>query len=42
MKAVCTRAIWRTADGEGYSEQLILRGVKQLISFENQNVDSSW
>ena len=42
MKAVCAKAVWGTADGEEYSERLILRGVKQLISFENQNVGSSW
>ena len=43
--AVCAkadrRAVWGTADGEEYSERLILGSIKQLISFENQNVDLS-
>ena len=41
-RVICTKAIWGTADGEEYSERLILRSVKQLISFENQNVGSGW
>ena len=36
------RAVRRIADGEEYSEQLIVGSVKQLISFENQNVGSGW
>ena len=35
-----TRAVQGTADGEEYSERLILGSVEQLISFENQNVGS--
>ena len=37
-RTVCAKAVQRTADGEEYSERLILGSVKQLISFENQNV----
>ena len=37
-----TRAVWGTADGEEYSERLIVGSVKQLISFGNQNVGSGW
>ena len=37
-----TRAVWRTADGEEYSERLIMGSVKQLILFENQNVGLGW
>ena len=36
------KAVRGTADREVYSERLILRSVKQLISFENQNVGSGW
>ena len=42
MRVICIKAVWGTADGEEYSEQLILKSVKQLISFENQNVGSDW
>ena len=42
MRVICTRAVLGTADEEEYSEWLILRSVKQLISFENQNVGSGW
>ena len=35
-RAVYAKAVWGTADGEEYFEQLILGSVKQLISFENQ------
>ena len=41
-KVICIRAIRETADKEEYSERLILRNVKQLILFENQNVGSGW
>ena len=41
-RVICSRTVWGTADEEEYSEQLILRSVKQLISFENQNVGSGW
>ena len=41
-RAVCARAVWETANGENYSEQLILESVKQLILFENQNVGLGW
>ena len=41
-KTVCTRAVWRTADEEESSEQLILGSVKQLISCKNQNVGLGW
>ena len=27
-RVICTRAVWGTADGEEYSERLILRSVK--------------
>ena len=37
-RVIYTKAVWGTADREEYSEQLILRSVKQLISFKNQNV----
>ena len=37
-RVICTKAVWGTADGEEYFEQLILRCVKQLILFENQNL----
>ena len=33
-------AVRGTANREVYFKQLILRRIKQLISFENQNVDS--
>ena len=39
---ICTRVVWGTADREEYSERLILRSVKQLILFGNQNVDLVW
>ena len=39
-RVICTRAVRGTADEEEYSERLILRSVKQLISFENQKVGS--
>ena len=42
MRVICTRAVWETANGEKYSERLILRSVKQLISFKNQNVGLVW
>ena len=41
-KVIYTKAVWGTADEEEYSERLILRSIKQLISYENQNVDSGW
>ena len=41
-RVIYSRAVWETADGEEYSERLILRSVKQLISFENQNIGSGW
>ena len=39
-RVICTKAVRGTIDGEKYFERLILRSVKQLISFENQNVGS--
>ena len=39
---VDTMAVRGTTDREVYSEQLILRNVKQLILFENQNVGLGW
>ena len=39
---VDTMAVRGTTDREVYSEQLILRSVKQLISFKNQKVGSGW
>ena len=42
IRVVCARAVRETADGEEYSERLILESVKQLISFENQNIGSGW
>ena len=42
MKAVCAKAVWETTDGEEYSEQLILKSIKQLILFKNQNVGLGW
>ena len=41
-RVICTRAVQETADGEEYSERLILKSVKQLISSENQNVGLGW
>ena len=35
-------AVWGTADREVYPERLILKIVKQLISFENQNTGLGW
>ena len=35
-------AVQGTADREVNSEQLILRSIKQLILFENQNIGLGW
>ena len=42
MGVIRTRAVWGTMDGEEYFERLILKSVKQLISFKNQNVGLGW
>ena len=34
-RVIYTKAVQETADGKEYSEQLILRNVKQLILFQN-------
>ena len=39
---IYTSIIWETVDGEDYFEWLILRSVKQLVSFENQNIGLGW
>ena len=40
----CTKidmiAVWKTANREVYPKWLILKSVKQLISFKNQNIGS--
>ena len=36
------KVVWRTADGEKYSERLIFGSVKLLILFENQNIGFCW
>ena len=41
-RVIYTKTVWGTADREKYSERLILKSLKQLILFENQNVGSSW
>ena len=41
IRAVYARAVWGTTDGEKYFKQLLLGSVKQLILFENQNIDLS-
>ena len=41
-RVICIKAVWGTADREVYSERLILRSVKQLILFENQNLGLGW
>ena len=35
-------AVWEIIDREMYSEQLILRSIKQLIVIENQNIGWDW
>ena len=42
IMVVCIRVVWKTVDKEKYSKRLSLRSIKQLILFENQNVDLDW
>ena len=34
-RVICIKVVWETVDEKEYSEQLILKRVKQLILFKN-------
>ena len=41
-RVMCIKTVSKTINREEYSEYMILRSVKQLILFENQNIGLVW